>query len=160
MAKRYPKATVIRYDGIVETEQQPLRGYEPVFVQKGNQGTVFVLRSGVGGNTVARAQARLGDFTGRLASGTHSDWIFTMFGINDALRSDPQKYVPARVFREQYRELIHTLQADVPEAKLYLMTATTNDQTIEDHVAATYALAADALRGRHRLRSVGYSGAV
>ena len=29
-----------------------------------------------------------------------------MFGINDALRADPAKYVTAEVFKENYRNLI------------------------------------------------------
>ena len=140
MARAFPETKVVRYDGIVKDEQSPLLGYDRVVVQDGAEGTIHIIRSGVGGNTVARAMARLQDFTGILPSGTRSDYIFTMFGINDALRADPAKYVPAEVFKENYRKLLAVLRADAPDAKLMVMTATTNDQSINEHVAATYEL--------------------
>ena len=140
MAQAFPNAKVIRYDGIVKDEQSPLLGYEPVVVQEGSESTIHIIRSGVGGNTVARAMARIQDFTGSLPSGTKADCIVTMFGINDALKADPTKYVSAEVFKENYRKLLRALQADAPNAKLVVMTATTNDQSIDAHVQATYAL--------------------
>jgi len=141
LATRYPKSRVVRYDGIVKDEKSSLLGYQKIVVQEGNVGTVYVFRSGVGGNTVARALKRIDDYTGLLPSNTYSDYIFTMFGINDALKSDPDKYVLPEVFKEYYRELICKLKASEKFAKLFIMTATTNDQCIDNHVALTYDLA-------------------
>lgn len=140
MAHAFSKAKVIRYDGIVKDEQSPLLGYDPVVVQEGTEGTIHIIRSGVGGNTVTRAMARKQDFTGILPSGTKADYIVTMFGINDALKADPAKYVSAEVFKENYRKLLRLLKEDAPNAKLVVMTATTNDQSIDAHVRATYEL--------------------
>lgn len=140
MAKAFPNAKVIRYDGIVRDELSPILRYDAITIQEEANGTIHIIRSGVGGNTVARAMARKQDFTGVLPSGTKSDYIFTMFGINDALRSDPTKYVPAEVFKENYRMLLQMLKFDTPNAKIAVMTATTNDQSIDDHVQVTYEL--------------------
>lgn len=140
MAKAFPVSKIIRYDGIVKDELSPLLRYDTTTIQDGTDGTIHIVRSGIGGNTVARAMARKQDFTGILPSGTKSDYIFTMFGINDALRSDPTKYVSAQVFKENYRILLHLLKADAPNAKIAVMTATTNDQCIDDHVQVTYEL--------------------
>ena len=139
VAHKFLGAKVIRYDGIVE-EPQGLVGYEPVTVQEGTEGTIHIIRSGVGGNTVARAMARKQTFTGILPSKTRSDYILTMFGINDALYADPEKYVSAEVFKENYRKLLKLLKEDAPDAKIVVMTATTNDQSIEEHVKLTYEL--------------------
>ncbi len=140
MAQAFPNVKVIRYDGFVKDEQSPILRYDPIVVQEGTEGTIHVIRSGVGGNTVTRAMTRMQDFTGTLCSGTQSDYIFLMFGINDALLADPAKYVPAEVFKENYREFLHLLKEDAPNAKLIVMTATTNDQSIDAHVQATYEL--------------------
>ena len=140
MAQAFPKAKVIRYDGTVKDEQSPLLGYNQVVVQKGTEGTIHIIRSGVGGNTVMRAMARKQDFTDCLPSCTRSDYIVTMFGINDALQTDPTKYVSAEEFKENYRKLLRILKEDAPHAKLVVMSATTNDQSIDAHVQATYEL--------------------
>ena len=140
MAKAFPASNIIRYDGIVKDELSPLLRYDATTIQEGTYGTIHIVLSGIGGNTVARAMARKQDFIGILPSGTKSDYIFTMFGINDALRSDPTKYVSAHVFKENYRILLHLLKADAPNAKIAVMTATTNDQCIDDHVQVTYEL--------------------
>ncbi len=140
-AKAFPNTKVIRYDGIVKDEQSALLGYDRVEIQQGMEGAIHVIRSGVGGNTVVRAMARMQDFTGILPSGTHSDYIFTMFGINDALRSDPAKYVPAEKFKENYRTFLRLLKMKEPCARIVIMTATTNDQSIDAHVQASCELA-------------------
>ena len=140
MARAFPDAKILRYDGIVRDEMSPLMGYNQVVVQDGKEGVIHIIRSGVGGNTVTRAMARKQDFTGILPSGTKADYIVTMFGINDALKADPAKYVSAEVFKENYRKLLRLLKEDAPNAKLVVMTATTNDQSIDAHVRATYEL--------------------
>lgn len=140
MAKAYPNAKIIRYDGNECAAKSPLLDYVPIVVQDGTEGVIHIIRSGVGGNTVTRAMARKESFTGVLPSGTHSDYILTMFGINDALYSDPEKYVPAEVFKENYRKLLTLLREDTPDAKIVVMTATTNNGTIDEHVRVTYEL--------------------
>ena len=141
LAAKYPKSRVVRYDGIVKDEASALLGYEKIVVQEGDMGTINVFRSGVGGNTVARALKRFGDYTGLLPSNTYSDYIFTMFGINDSIKPVVEKYVTPEVFKEHYRELVDKLNASEKTAKLFIMTATTNDFSVDDHVAVTYDLA-------------------
>ena len=70
MAKKYPDASVYRYDGIYESEMHPIHTYEKFQISKGKKGNIHVIRSGVGGNTVARANERFFNYTGILASGT------------------------------------------------------------------------------------------
>lgn len=140
MAEAFRNVGVIRYDGIAADEASPLIRYDAKVLSDGSEGTLHVIRSGVGGNTVLRALARKRDFTGILPSKTRSDYIFTMFGINDALRSDKSKYVSPAEFKENYRTLIDVLKRDTPNAEIFIMTATTNDQNINAHVAATHEL--------------------
>lgn len=130
----FPSAALYRYDGIPAGELSPLSGYEKTEMRAGACGKIHVLRSGVGGNTVLRAMNRFGDYTGVLPSGGRSDFIFTLFGVNDALYKDPRKYVTPQVFAEHYRELIARLKASEPEAEIFIITASTNDQCIDAHV--------------------------
>lgn len=143
MSRRYPAYTVQRYDGIVTGEFDPISGFDgPVLVSLGNgEGTLDVIRNGVGGNTVTRAHNRIENFTGTLANGKRPDVTFFMFGINDALKSDPKKYVTADVFKENYRNLIHAVKKENPDTAIVLMIATYNDQSIEEHCQKTLELA-------------------
>lgn len=143
LAREFPNASVYRYDGIAGGAKDPLTGYDRYTVQSGKCGRLHVLRSGVGGNTVARAAARFADYTGTLASGTRSNVIFTMFGINDALYTDPDRYAEPSLFYENYCALLHRISESEPNADLIVMSATTNDQTIDAHVQKTYELAQD-----------------
>lgn len=140
MSDAFRNAAVIRYDGIATDEASSLIRYDERVLSDNTEGILHVIRSGVGGDTVLRALKRKQDFTGILPSKTHSDYIFTMFGINDALRSDKSKYVSPDEFKENYRTLINVLKSDTPDAEILVMTATTNDQTINAHVAATHEL--------------------
>lgn len=140
IAKRYKDATVYRYDGKVKDEQSPLIGYNEVLVQEGNKGRINVVRSGVGGNTVARAIKRFDDYTSLLPT-EKSDFIFTMFGINDALEPDQNKYVTADVFKENYNKLIKDLKAYYPQAQMLLMTATTSPYSVKEYNEKTCELA-------------------
>ena len=58
LAKKYPNASVCRYDGVYESEMHPIHHYEKHQISCGTVGRIHVIRSGVGGNTVARAAAR------------------------------------------------------------------------------------------------------
>ena len=141
LAKDFPECKIVRYDGKAVGEVKPLDGYREVLVQDGKKGRINVLRSGVGGNTVLRALNRFSDYTGVLSSGTRSDFIFTMFGINDSITTVPAKYVTDDVFKKQYADLIEKLLESEPQAKLIIMPATTNDFDITAHVDRTFELA-------------------
>lgn len=149
MADRYKDTAVYRYDGKVKDEQSALIGYDEVLIQNGNNGRINVIRSGVGGNTVQRALNRFGDYTGVLPCGTKSDFIFTMFGINDALKSDVNKYVSADVFKQNYKKLISDLKDSEPQTQIILMTATTSSETIDEHNKKTLELAKE-----HNLKAI------
>lgn len=140
LAKEFKNASVYRYDGVVVDEQSPLSHYDEVLVQSGNLGRINVIRSGVGGNTVDRALKRFDDYTSLLPA-EKSDFIFTMFGINDALKPDPNKYVTADVFKENYNKLINDLKAYYPQAEIILMTATTSPYSLKDYNEKTCELA-------------------
>ena len=138
MAKEFPETQVVRYDGKVVSGNDPLDGYAEFIIQNGTKGRINVLRSGVGGNTIVRAMKRFGDYTGVLPCGTHSDYIFLMFGINDALTPDPAKYVTPDVFKTQYSDMIDKLAEAEPQAKIIILPATTNGDSIDVHVERTY----------------------
>ena len=138
LKKEFPDTTIVRYDGKIQGEMDPLKCYIEVIVQEGNCGRINVLRSGVGGNTVLRAMNRFSDYTGVLPCGARSDYIFTMFGINDALMPDPKKYVTNDVFKEHYNELLSRLEQSEPQAKIIILPATTNGDSIREYVYRTY----------------------
>lgn len=58
-----------------------------------------------------------------------------MFGINDALKSDPQKYVLPNRFTEDYKELLYKFK-QTENSEIVIMSATTNDQCIDEYVEA------------------------
>ncbi len=127
-AVRYPRARVLRYDGVPDGEMKPLAGYAgPVVVQEGTAGELVFVRCGVGGNTVRRALSRAGDYTGRFLTGQEPDLFLLMFGINDALSEDPRKFITPERFYEDQREMHALLKETDPDADIVLMTATYND---------------------------------
>ncbi len=124
-AQEYPDTEIERYDGFVTSEAEPLKYYEgPVSVQKGQKGKITIIRSGVGGNTVRRAINRADDFVSTAKTGKKPDIFLLMFGINDALRSDPNKYVPPEKFFEDYNELYDLITKTNPQAEIVFMTPT------------------------------------
>ena len=143
MANRFENYTVCRYDGIVADERSPMKGFDgPIFIShKESGGRIDVIKNGIGGNTVRRAMARIDDFTGTLANGNEPDVIFMMYGINDALKSDPQKYVTAAQFKADYKALVEQVRSRNPDALIIIMGATTNDQSIEAHCQKSEELA-------------------
>ncbi len=138
LAEKYKDASVYRYDGIYESEMHPIHSYEKHRISCGKRGRIHVIRSGVGGNTVARAAARFFNYTGVLASGTRSDFIFTMLGINDSIKSDPQKYADEDTFESRYRELLQRIRGSEPQAELIVMSATTHRGFLEGYIDRTY----------------------
>ena len=139
----FPECKIVRYDGRAVGEVKPLDGYNEVLVQDGEKGRINVLRSGVGGNTVLRAINRFSDYTGVLPCGTRSDFVFTMFGINDSITAVAAKYVTDDVFKKQYAELIEKIKESEPQAQIIIMPATTNDFDITAHVKRTFELASE-----------------
>lgn len=136
----YKDVAIYRYDGITQGEMNPIKEYNEVIVKTGKKGRINIIRSGVGGNTVARALKRFDDYTYRLPS-KKSDFIFTMFGINDALKPDENKYVTADVFKQNYNKLICDLKDFQPDAKIILMTATTSPFSVDEYNKKTFELA-------------------
>ena len=127
-AKSMPEANVVRYDGIVKEERRPLDGYsEPKTVQSGSKGRLTLVKSGVGGDTVQRAINRFDDYAGDFINGERPDLFLLMFGINDALASDPDKFVSPEQFYNNYALLCDMLKKGNPNAEIVLMTPTYND---------------------------------
>ena len=143
VARDHPECTVNRYDGMEEDEFSPMKGFEgPIMIQTGTSGKVInVIRNGIGGNTVQRALNRIGDFTGMLADGNVADITFFMFGINDALKPDPRKYVSVEQFTENYKCLLREVRRINGEKKIVLMSATWNDFAVEEYCEAVKQLA-------------------
>ena len=136
LAERFPKRNVWRYDGVwystKDAELRPLLGYDGPFpVQQGEDKTLTVVRSGIGGNTVRRMLNRKDDFIGKTIDGRVADLYTVMVGINDALQKDPTKFVEPDVFGEDLNRLLDELEAGNPTADIILMTPTFNDKVIQ-----------------------------
>ena len=143
LGKQFENYTVYRYDGVVKTELLPLERFDgPILISKGKgEYKIDVIKNGVGGNTAVRAYKRIDDFTGILPNGKEPDVTFMMFGINDALKIDPDKYVDAATFKNNYKILIDEVRRRNPETLIILMTATTSNITIEEHCERTLEIA-------------------
>lgn len=121
----FPKSKVHRYDGLVLNENEPISKFEgPIIVNDGSSGEISVIRNGVGGDTVARAFKRIDDFTHEMPNGKSSDITVCMFGINDCIKSVPDKYLEPDVFRRTYENLIDEISKRDPETTIVLMTPT------------------------------------
>lgn len=142
LADRFPESSVSRYDGVEGGEFTPMKCFDgPFKISLGSTDkTIDVIRNGIGGNTVRRAINRIQDFTGELANGRKADITVFMFGINDALKSDDKKYVLPERFLEDYRELLDSFKK-TEKSEIIIMSATTNDQCIDEHVKMTELLA-------------------
>lgn len=129
LAFNYRDSTVLRYDGTYERENEPLSSYgKGVLVQLGkNNQTICVVRNGIGGDTVSRALRRIDDYCVPFINDKKADLIFTMLGINDALKGDPQKYVNPDEYLLQYRQLLQQIHNRLPDTAIVLMTPTYND---------------------------------
>lgn len=143
IGKKFENYSVFRYDGVVSDALSPMKCFDgPILVSyKETGGKIDIIRNGIGGNTVQRAMNRIDDFTGTLANGKMPDIVFVMFGINDALKSDSQKYVTADKFKSNYKALLEEVKKRNPEVQIIMMGATTNDQTIEEHCKKSKELA-------------------
>lgn len=120
--------TVRRYDGIpLAGSAEPMKCFEgPIVCRKGTGSqTLDVVKNGIGGSTVKKATERPQDYTGLLPNGRRHDFVFLMFGINDALSYDKGKYVSAEQFKENYKRLTDILKADNPDVTIVITSATT-----------------------------------
>ena len=128
-ANSMSEANIVKYDGIVKEERRPLYGYsEPKAAQSGSKGTLTLVKSGVGGDTVQRSINRFDDYSGEFFNGERPDLFLLMFGINDAIASDPDKFVFPENFYLHYSELCSMLKKSNPNAEIVLMTPTYNDE--------------------------------
>lgn len=143
IAKKFEQYNVFRYDGIVCDEMSPMQGYDgPILVSYSESASrIDIIKNGIGGNTVQRAMNRIDDFTGTLANGSEPDVIFMMFGINDALKSDPKKYVTAEQFKINYKALLDEVRNRNPKAFIIIIAATYNDQSVDEHCKKSKELA-------------------
>lgn len=143
MAKNFPEFSVYRYDGFIKDPLLPMEGFDgPILVSAGTgEGRIDIIRNGIGGNTVMRAYNRLGDFTGTLVNGMRPDLTFLMFGINDALLSDPSKYVSPEKFKENYKMLIDKIRELNDDTAIIMLSATYNGFSIKDHCEKSMELA-------------------
>jgi len=143
LSRVFSDYTVYRYDGIVEEEPPVIKKFDgPVLVASGKEkGKIDVVRNGVGGNTVVHALKRIDDFTGTLVNGKRPDITFMMFGINDALKSDPTKYVFPEEFKKNYKILIDEIRRRNDDTCIIMLSATYNDQTITEHCEKSRELA-------------------
>lgn len=144
LSRRFPEAAVYRYDGVYATELDPIHEFSPVLVSLGEgEGTIHVVRNGVGGNTVLRAHKRIHNFTGVLASGHSADVTLLMLGINDAIKSRVDKYDPPKSYLTHYRALIEDIRSRDPDTEIVLITSSYNESEheLDDYVGATKVLA-------------------
>lgn len=133
ISEKFTSHSVLRYDGIPQTEFEPMGYFEgPEIVSKGEGNCkITVIKNGIGGNTVLRAYNRIDDFTGILANGEKPDVTFLMFGINDSLKSDPKKYVTYDVYKNNYKMLVDEIRKRNPDTVIIILAATFNDQLEE-----------------------------
>lgn len=123
-ARKYPEHRVQRYDLIPSAKEYS----RPVLVNSGSgKSDITVVKSGIGGNTVARITERIEGFTGKFVNGREPDIICIMAGINDALKEDASKYVTDSVFKENYKKLLNDIKKRNPQCALVLMTPSYND---------------------------------
>jgi len=127
LAEYFKDYTVRRYDGIpIAGSAEPMKCFEgPIVYRTGKyKGTIDVIKNGIGGSTVKRASERAQDYTKELANGRRHDFVFLMFGINDALTYDKGKYVTPSQFKENYKKLLNIIRADNPEVSFVITSAT------------------------------------
>lgn len=143
IASDFKHYNVFRYDGVFNDELLPMERYDgPILVSyKENANNLYIIKNGIGGNTVQRAIDRIDDFTGISANGKVPDIIFMMFGINDALKSNPQKYVTAEQFKRNYKTLLNEIKNRNPHTLIIMMGATYNDQSVDEHCQKSKELA-------------------
>ena len=142
LGQKMTDKTVVRYDGIYGSDKNAngtafIYKYNgPVTVQSGSKGKITVVRSGIGGNTVARLIKRKDDFLGKVIENKNADLFIIKSGINDALNhtdSEGLKRVEPNIFERNLNTLLTEIYTANPDADVILMTPTVND----DHTKKT-----------------------
>ena len=143
LGQKLSNKTILRYDGVYDGNRKNENGTSyihtyngPVTVQSGSAGKITVVRSGIGGNTVARLLKRKSDFLGKAVANKAADLFIIKSGINDALYhvdSEGQKRVEPDVYKENLNTLLTEIAKSNPNADVILMTPTVND----DHTKKT-----------------------
>ncbi len=141
LGQKLSNKTVIRYDGTYTFDSARGINYinkynGPVTVQSGSAGKITVVRSGIGGNTVARLLKRKSDFLGKAVANKEADLFIIKSGINDALYhvdNEGQKRVEPDVYKANLNTLLTEIAKSNPNADVILMTPTVND----DHTKKT-----------------------
>ena len=124
----FPNVSVLRYDGIVASGSKPLKCYEgPIKIADKSSQTLTIVRSGIGGNTVKKALERTGDYVGNFITGQKPDLYLIMFGINDSLIEDSNKYVTPDIYYEHLKQMYNTIKTSTPDAQIAFLTPTYND---------------------------------
>jgi lysophospholipase L1-like esterase len=138
ISKKLPQVSVYRYDGIVKSALLPMKGFAGLYtVGIGTENKrIDVIRNGIGGNTVRRAIRRLNDFTGILANGRKADLTVFMFGINDSLEADREKYVTPERFADDYRELLKKFK-ETEASEIVIMSATSSNYDMSEYAQMT-----------------------
>ncbi len=142
LGQKLSNKTILRYDGVYDSRKNEngtayIHTYNgPVTVQSGSSGKITVVRSGIGGNTVARLLKRKNDFLGKAVANKAADLFIIKSGINDALYhvdSEGQKRVEPDVYKANLNTLLTEIAKSNPNADVILMTPTVND----DHTKKT-----------------------
>lgn len=143
LGQKLTNKTILRYDGVYDGRKNEngtayIHTYNgPVTVQSGSAGKITVVRSGIGGNTVARLLKRKSDFLGKAVANKAADLFIIKSGINDALNyvdSEGQKHLEPDVYKATLNTLLTEIAKSNPNADVILMTPTVND----DHTKQTY----------------------
>ena len=142
LSERLNDKTVVRYDGIYNGENRNADGtiyiheYKgPITVGEGKKGKITVVRSGIGGNTVARLISRKDDFLGKVVEDKSADLFFIKSGINDSLYhidGEGPKHAEPDEYGKNLETLINDVKASNPNADIVLMTPTVNDEHTEE----------------------------
>lgn len=135
-AENFVGYNVVRYDGIVENELLPVKRFDgpnSVAYRKAGAPTAAIIKNGVGGNTVRRAINRKEDFIGKMPDGRFADLTFFMFGINDALFTDKDKFVNPCVFEKNYNELMDIMMKNTDSATVIMSTTFNGDFPLAEY---------------------------
>ena len=132
LAEHYPNRSIIRHDGLrypdEDAEKKSLMCYQgPIPMQRGEDGTITIVRCGLGGNTAKRLLKRKGDYINKKIDGKEADLYILMLGINDSIQTNPEKYAEPQEFYEDLERLLAALKEGNPAADLIFMTPTYND---------------------------------
>ncbi len=125
LAEKFSDRTIIRYDGVIAGEKEPLKEYSaPKTVNTGEGGKITVVRSGVGSSEVTDTISRMdtdfmGTANGRLPK--KADLLVIHLGIND------QGYgASAAEFKDRLLNLGKKILYEQPETDVIFMTPTSS----------------------------------